>query len=76
MLHRTFWTERRLTRWTGVLFVIYTVLAFSALVAYGGAVLSTGVLPHWVGSPSSTVWLEMIEHMTERQEVLCQPRTT
>ncbi len=38
-----------LTRWTGVLFVIYTVLAFSALAAYGGAVLSTGVLPHWVG---------------------------
>ena len=35
-----------LTRWTGVLFVIYTVLAFSALAAYGGAVLSTGVLPH------------------------------
>lgn len=30
-----------LTRWTGVLFVIYTVLAFSALAAYGGAVLST-----------------------------------
>lgn len=38
-----------LTRWTGILFVIYTVLAFSALAAYGGAVLSTGVLPHWVG---------------------------
>ena len=38
-----------LTRWTGVLFVIYTVLAFSALAAYGGAVISTGVLPHWVG---------------------------
>jgi hypothetical protein len=38
-----------LTRWTGLLFVIYTVLAFSALAAYGGAVLSTSVLPHWVG---------------------------
>jgi hypothetical protein len=38
-----------LTRWTGVLFVIYTVLAFSALAAYGAAVLSTPVLPHWVG---------------------------
>jgi len=38
-----------LTRWTGVLFVIYTVLAFSALAAYGGAVLSTHVLPQWVG---------------------------
>ncbi len=38
-----------LTRWTGVLFVIYTILVFSALAAYGGAVLSTGVLPHWVG---------------------------
>ncbi len=38
-----------LTRWTGLLFVIYTILAFSALAAYGGAVLSTLVLPHWVG---------------------------
>jgi|SRR6266699_6564444 hypothetical protein len=37
------------TLWTHTLFVIYTVLAFAALVAYGGAVLSTGVLPHWVG---------------------------
>jgi len=43
-----------LTRWTGVLFVIYTVLAFSALAAYGAAVLSTGVLPHWVG------WLAIV----------------
>jgi hypothetical protein len=43
-----------LTRWAGVLFVIYTVLAFSALAAYGGAVLSTPVLPHWVG------WLALV----------------
>ena len=42
-----------LTLWTQTLFVIYTVLAFAALVAYGGAVLSTRVLPHWVG------WLAM-----------------
>lgn len=43
-----------LTRWIGVLFVIYTVLAFSALAAYGGAVLFTPVLPHWVG------WLAIV----------------
>jgi hypothetical protein len=43
-----------LTRWISVLFVIYTVLAFSAFVAYGGAVLSTLVLPHWVG------WLALV----------------
>lgn len=47
-----------LTRWTGVLFVIYTILAFSALAAYGGAVLSTGVLPHWVG------WIAIIYALT------------
>jgi hypothetical protein len=35
--------------WTHTLLAIYTVLAFAALVAYAGAVLSTGVLPHWVG---------------------------
>jgi hypothetical protein len=40
--------------WTQALFVIYTMLAFSALAAYGGAVLSTGVLPHWVG------WLAIV----------------
>jgi hypothetical protein len=38
-----------LTRWIHALFLIYTVLAFSAMVAYGGAILSTHVLPQWVG---------------------------
>jgi len=36
------------------LFVIYTQLTFAALLAYGGAVLNTRVLPHWVG------WVTMI----------------
>jgi len=31
------------------LLVIYTLLTFAALLAYGGAVLNTRVLPHWVG---------------------------
>ncbi len=44
----------QLTLWTQPLFVIYTILAFSALAAYGGAVLSTRVLPHWVG------WLALV----------------
>jgi hypothetical protein len=44
----------QLTLWTQPLFVIYTVLAFSALAAYGGAILSTPVLPHWVG------WLSIV----------------
>ncbi|MGO8948747.1 MAG: hypothetical protein ACLQUY_14065 [Ktedonobacterales bacterium] len=38
-----------LTLWTNVLFAIYTILAFVALAFYGGAVLSTRLLPHWVG---------------------------
>jgi hypothetical protein len=38
-----------LTLWTHALFVIYTVLAFSAMVAYGEALLSTHMLPQWVG---------------------------
>ena len=38
-----------LTRWTGVLFVIYTILTFLAAVAYGGALVSTRLLPHWLG---------------------------
>src|SRR5260370_6799257 len=44
----------QLTLWTQPLFVIYTILAFSALAAYGGAVLSTRVLPHWIG------WLALV----------------
>ncbi len=45
---------KRHTLWTQALFVIYSILAFSALAAYGGAVLSTRVLPHWVG------WLALV----------------
>src|SRR5712691_70508 len=44
----------QLTLWTQPLFVIYTILAFSALAAYGGAILSTRMLPHWVG------WLAVV----------------
>ncbi len=38
-----------LTLWTHALLLIYTILAFSALAAYGAAMLSTRMLPHWVG---------------------------
>ncbi len=34
---------------TQPLFVIYTMLTFAAVLAYGGAVLNTRVLPRWVG---------------------------
>ena len=44
----------QLTMWTQPLLVIYTILAFSALAAYGGAILSTRMLPHWVG------WLAIV----------------
>jgi hypothetical protein len=44
----------QLTLWTQPLFVLYTILAFSALAAYGGAILSTHLLPHWVG------WLSIV----------------
>jgi hypothetical protein len=44
----------QLTLGTQPLFVIYTILAFSALAAYGGAILSTRLLPHWIG------WLSII----------------
>jgi hypothetical protein len=39
----------QLTLWTQPLFVIYSILAFSALAAYCEAILSTRVLPHWMG---------------------------
>jgi hypothetical protein len=34
--------------WTTALFRVYTVLAFSALALYGGALLVSRVLPRWV----------------------------
>jgi hypothetical protein len=40
--------------WTEALFVIYTILAFSALAAYGGAMLSTRLLPKFMG------WLAIV----------------
>lgn len=43
-----------LTLWTQALFVIYTLLAFCALAVYGGAMLSTRVLPQWMG------WLAIV----------------
>lgn len=38
-----------ITMWTGVLYVVYTILTFTALVLYGGAMLAATLLPHWVG---------------------------
>jgi hypothetical protein len=35
--------------WAALLFVIYSVLAYVGLAAYGGAVLRTGWLPRWLG---------------------------
>ena len=39
----------QLILWTQPLFVIYTILAFLALAAYGETFLPTRVLPHWMG---------------------------
>jgi hypothetical protein len=38
-----------LNLWIRSLFVIYSVLAQSGIVAYGAALLSTRVLPQWLG---------------------------
>ena len=38
-----------LTQWTGALFVLYTILTFLAASAYGGALISTRMLPRWLG---------------------------
>ncbi|HEU0027909.1 MAG TPA: hypothetical protein VFQ25_12395 [Ktedonobacterales bacterium] len=38
-----------ITAWTGALFVVYTILTFTALALYGGAALATSLLPGWVG---------------------------
>jgi hypothetical protein len=43
-----------LTLWTQALFIIYSILAYCALAAYGGAILSTRLLPRWMG------WLAIV----------------
>jgi hypothetical protein len=43
-----------LALWTQALFIIYSILAYWALSAYGGAVLSTRLLPRWMG------WLAIV----------------
>ena len=40
--------------WTGALFIIYTILSFVGLMLYGGAILSTHMLPQWSG------WLAIV----------------
>ena len=35
--------------WSGLLFGIYSVLAYLGIVAYGAALLGTGLTPRWVG---------------------------
>jgi hypothetical protein len=38
-----------ISRWNGVLFIIFTILAFGGVTAFGGAILATSLLPHWLG---------------------------
>jgi len=38
-----------LSRWNSALFVIFSVLAFAGVMAFGGAILATTLLPPWLG---------------------------
>ena len=38
-----------LSAWTWAMFVIFTILAFGGVMAFGGAILATNLLPHWLG---------------------------
>jgi len=38
-----------LSAWTWAMFVIFTILAFGGMMAYGGAILATNLLPQWLG---------------------------
>lgn len=38
-----------LSTWTWAMFVLFTILAFGGMMAFGGAILATGLLPHWLG---------------------------
>lgn len=38
-----------LSAWRGAMFVIFSILAFAGVMAFGGAILATSLLPHWLG---------------------------
>ena len=38
-----------LSVWTWAMFLIFTVLAFVGVMMFGGAILATSLLPHWLG---------------------------
>jgi hypothetical protein len=38
-----------ISRWNGALFAIFSYLAFGGVLAFGGAILATNLLPHWLG---------------------------
>lgn len=38
-----------ISQWNGVLFAIFTILAFGGMTAFGAAILATSLLPHWLG---------------------------
>jgi hypothetical protein len=38
-----------LSTWTWAMFLIFTVLAFVGVMAFGGAILASSLLPHWLG---------------------------
>lgn len=38
-----------ISAWTSALYVVYTILTFAGLAAYGGAILASSPLPGWVG---------------------------
>lgn len=40
---------RALSTWTWAMFLIFTVLAFVGVMAFGGAILASSLLPHWLG---------------------------
>ena len=38
-----------LSTWTWAMFLVFTVLAFVGTMAFGGAILASSLLPHWLG---------------------------
>jgi hypothetical protein len=52
-----------LSAWSGALFIIFTVIAFIALAIYGGAILTSSLLPSWAGWASIIFALGGLTHL-------------
>ncbi len=65
-----------LSTWNWAMFVIFSILAFLGVMAFGGAILATNLLPHWLGWTTIIYSLLRIDHPRDHTRFYSLPCTT